>query len=61
MTDNAGSLLRAEPVAAYPTGSVYGQIAGVFYGYVDIPRRWRDIVSEIAVILRLADALAGSP
>ena len=42
------------------TGAVYGQIAGAFYGYVDIPQKWRDIVAESALILRLADSLAGS-
>jgi ADP-ribosylglycohydrolase len=42
------------------TGAVYGQIAGAFYGYVDIPRKWRDIVAESALILRLADALVAS-
>lgn len=42
------------------TGAVYGQIAGAFYGYGGIPQKWRDIVAESALILRLADALAGS-
>jgi ADP-ribosylglycohydrolase len=39
------------------TGAVYGQIAGAFYGYGDIPQIWRDIVAQRALILRFADAL----
>jgi len=40
------------------TGAVYGQIAGAYYGYAGIPERWRSVVAESGLILRLADALA---
>ena len=39
------------------TGAVYGQIAGVFYGYSGIPGSWRDVIAEPDLILRLADGL----
>jgi ADP-ribosyl-[dinitrogen reductase] hydrolase len=39
------------------TGAVYGQIAGAYYGYVDIPQTWRGIVTQSDIILRLADAI----
>jgi ADP-ribosyl-[dinitrogen reductase] hydrolase len=41
------------------TGAVFGQIAGAYYGYAGIPEKWRDIVAQSDVILRLADDLAG--
>ena len=39
------------------TGAVYGQIAGVFYGYDGIPQRWREAIAKQDLILRLADGL----
>lgn len=39
------------------TGAVYGQIAGAFHGYAGIPDRWRDVIAERELILRLADGL----
>jgi ADP-ribosylglycohydrolase len=39
------------------TGAVYGQIAGAFYGYDEIPERWRNMVTQHELILRLADGL----
>lgn len=39
------------------TGAVYGQIAGAFYGYESIPARWRSLVTQHELILRLADGL----
>jgi ADP-ribosylglycohydrolase len=42
------------------TGAVYGQIAGAYYGYSGIPERWRTILAQSDLILRLADALAAA-
>ncbi len=39
------------------TGAVYGQIAGAFHGYSGIPERWRDVIAQRELILRLADGL----
>ena len=39
------------------TGAVYGQIAGAYYGYEEIPERWRDVIAERELILGLADRL----
>lgn len=41
------------------TGAVYGQIAGAFYGYSGIPKRWRTVVAQPDTILAMADDLAG--
>lgn len=41
------------------TGAVYGQIAGAFYGYAAIPEPWREKVVHAALILELAERLAG--
>jgi len=42
------------------TGAVYGQIAGAFHGFAAIPNRWRDVIAERDLILRLADGLVRS-
>jgi ADP-ribosyl-[dinitrogen reductase] hydrolase len=39
------------------TGAVYGQIAGGFYGYGDIPERWRNMITNSDLILSFADRL----
>ncbi len=39
------------------TGAVYGQIAGAFYGYEEIPQRWREIVAMKELIMEFADKL----
>jgi len=38
-------------------GAIYGQIAGAFYGYENIPKDWREAVSLEPVIKALADRL----
>ena len=37
------------------TGAVYGQIAGAFYGYQDIPEGWRNSIAMLSEILNIAD------
>ena len=37
------------------TGAVYGQIAGAFYGYQDIPEDWRTNIAMLSEILNIAD------
>lgn len=39
------------------TGAVYGQIAGAYYGYSDIPEEWRNIISRKDVINKLTENL----
>lgn len=39
------------------TGAVYGQIAGAYYGYAELPEKWRTQVSMSDLILNFADAL----
>ena len=38
-------------------GAVYGQLAGAFYGEQGIPQRWREVLSQRALIESLADGL----
>jgi ADP-ribosyl-[dinitrogen reductase] hydrolase len=39
------------------TGAVYGQIAGAYYGYDAIPKRWLDKIVKLDLILEMADKL----
>ena len=39
------------------TGAVYGQIAGAFYGYRDIPEDWRASLAMLSEILNITDQL----
>lgn len=41
------------------TAAVCGQVAGAFYGVEAIPERWRDRLAHRALIIDLADRLAG--
>ena len=38
-------------------GAVYGQIAGAFYGAVNIPNEWKRVVTHRELILEYADKL----
>ena len=38
-------------------GAIYGQLAGAYYGFDSIPRKWRDQVTEFDLLVRLADGL----
>lgn len=38
-------------------GAIYGQIAGVFYGYEGIPERWRNQIHDLSLIESLATQL----
>ncbi len=40
------------------TAAVYGQIAGAYYGYGEIPQEWRQTIANGAVIARLARGVA---
>lgn len=40
------------------TAAVYGQIAGAYYGYGEIPQEWRQTIANGAVIDRLARRVA---
>ena len=42
---------------ADPTGAVYGQIAGAYYGADSIPAEWRERLAMMAEIESLADGL----
>jgi ADP-ribosyl-[dinitrogen reductase] hydrolase len=42
---------------ADPTGAVYGQLAGAYYGVVGIPERWLEKLSLRVEIERLAERL----
>ncbi len=39
------------------TGAICGQLAGAYYGYEGIPKRWREIVAERELLLKTADQL----
>ena len=39
------------------TGAVYGQIAGAYYGYDAIPKRWLDKIVKLDMIVEMADKL----
>ena len=39
------------------TGAVYGQIAGVYYGYKGIPKEWRSRIAHRELIESFADQL----
>ena len=39
------------------TAAIYGQIAGVHYGFDGIPATWRERIAEGALITKLADGL----
>lgn len=43
------------------TGAVYGQLAGAYYGLRNIPRCWRDSISSLALLEKLALALYEQP
>ena len=43
------------------TGAVYGQLAGAYYGLKNIPRRWRESISSLALLEKLAVALYMQP
>jgi len=43
------------------TGAIYGQLAGAFYGYEEIPREWRDVLSMPTQIVAMAEALLKGP
>lgn len=43
------------------TGAVYGQLAGAYYGIKNIPRRWRESISSLALLEKLALALYEQP
>ncbi|MFP6901840.1 MAG: ADP-ribosylglycohydrolase family protein, partial [Opitutales bacterium] len=38
-------------------GAIFGQLAGAYYGFEAIPRKWRDQVTEFDLLIRLADGL----
>jgi len=38
-------------------GAVYGQIAGAYYGYDSIPKRWLDKIVKLDMIVEIADKL----
>ena len=42
------------------TAAIYGQIAGVHYGFDGIPATWRERIAEGALITKLADGLRQS-
>lgn len=42
------------------TGAVYGQIAGAYYGYDAIPKRWLDKIVKLDMIVEMADKLYDS-
>jgi len=37
-----------------PTGAVYGQLAGAFYGFKSIPPKWRDMIAHKDMIADFA-------
>lgn len=39
-------------------GAVYGQLAGAYYGYEAIPKRWRDDLVQHSMIYEIAQTLA---
>ncbi len=39
------------------TGAIYGQLAGAFYGYDQIPENWRNIIAMSDFIVETADGL----
>ena len=39
------------------TGAVYGQLAGAYYGYDAIPKRWLDKLVKLDMIVSIADKL----
>lgn len=43
------------------TGAVYGQLAGAYYGIKNIPRRWRESISSLSLLEKLALALYEQP
>ena len=39
------------------TGAVYGQLAGAYYGFADIPKSWREKITKAEVVASLAERL----
>jgi len=52
-------LIRAVNLAgdADTTGAVYGQLAGAYYGFNAIPKRWLDKLVKLDMIVEMADKL----
>jgi len=36
---------------------VYGQLAGAYYGFADIPKSWREKITKAEVVASLAERL----
>jgi len=38
-------------------GAIYGQLAGAYYGYDDIPKKWREIIARKTTVNEMASDL----